>query len=451
MPKGKKGTNALNQLEKFKCVREMLDSLSLLTNSQATRNSYRLGLKTFMDLMKINDLDRMIANLKNPDIKGVVSADEIYQNFAIKLTKSGYAPKTIQGWLCPIKKLFVDNEIPLKKRHPLKTFTIHESVLPSCEQLAGILRLADLRSRTATLILASSGLRLGELLKLTLSDVDLTKDPPTVRIKAVNAKGRKGRLTFISTEARKSLEAYLEKRRSLGHDLGPSTPIIATDEGLSMTSQNLYQIIMNPIRIRVSKKKEQVNGEVSKDVGRYAIYPHMFRKWFKTQLLSSGVPSALVDKMCGHGRYLSAQYELYSEEQLAQWYEKGESNLLIMEKPQQVDRLDVALDVALQMAKQMGISHEDVEKRMALKAGNLDANIGGGMALEPRGDVLKEGKELMMSTALELVREKLSGLNRRAIVMDQASEKQKVIQEQEVEKYLSDGWRFVSLMGNGQM
>jgi len=61
--------------------------------------------------------------------------------------------------------------------------------------------------------MASSGLRMGELIQLRLSDVNLDEDPALVRARGIKAKGKKPRVTFMSGEAERALQLYLEQRR----------------------------------------------------------------------------------------------------------------------------------------------------------------------------------------------------------------------------------------------
>ncbi len=70
----------------------------------------------------------------------------------------------------------------------------------------------------ATLIglVASSGLRAGEALRLHLADVDLETDPP--RLHVLETKFRKSRLVPIHSTTADALRAYAAKRDSLGYD-----------------------------------------------------------------------------------------------------------------------------------------------------------------------------------------------------------------------------------------
>lgn len=70
----------------------------------------------------------------------------------------------------------------------------------------------------ATLIglLASTGLRAGEAMRLRLADVDLDADPP--RLQVLETKFRKSRLVPLHPSTADALRTYAEARRRLGYD-----------------------------------------------------------------------------------------------------------------------------------------------------------------------------------------------------------------------------------------
>ena len=119
----------------------------------------------------------------------------------------------------------------------IKTFVVNESMLPSREDFLKVVNSSDQRARTAILILASSGLRIGEPNNLKLKDVNMSSEPPTIRVRGMGAKERKGRITFMSDEAKACLEAYLERRKAMGHAIAEDSPLMARDDGNSMTQE----------------------------------------------------------------------------------------------------------------------------------------------------------------------------------------------------------------------
>jgi site-specific recombinase XerD len=305
----------VKELENFESVKKMLGELGLLTRSENTKKTYLKGLAKFVNYKQIQNLDSFIEEVKQKQ-----NQNEIVKDFAVYLAGKNLAPKSIAAWISSLKKFFAANNLKVDVDIPIRIFNIHEDVLPNKEDLKKILMDVDLRMKVIITMLASSGMRVGELHNLKLTDIDLSKEVPTIRIKGIGAKERKSRITFISKEAKKFLEEYLNQRKSLGEELNENSPVIAREDGKPMSYQNIQYLL------------EGIFRKYSKKVGkRYTLRAHCLRKWFKTQLISAGVPAPIVDRLTGHARYLAQEYELYTEEQLKEWYLKGMPAITILE------------------------------------------------------------------------------------------------------------------------
>ena len=305
----------IKDLENFESVKKMIGELSLLTRSENTKKTYLKGISKFVEYKQIQNLDSFVEEVKQKQ-----NQNEIVKDFAIYLASKSLAPKSVAAWISSLKKFFNANGLKVDIEIPMKIFNIHEDFLPSKEDLRKILSEVDLRLKVIITMLASSGMRIGELYNLTFGDIDFSKEIPTIRIKGSEAKERKSRITFISKESRNFLEEYLNRRKSLGEDLNENSPVIAREDGKKMSYQNLQYLLEG-----VFKKYGKKMGK------RYALHAHCLRKWFKTQLISAGVPAPIVDRLTGHARYLAREYELYTEDQLREWYLKGMQAVTILE------------------------------------------------------------------------------------------------------------------------
>jgi len=305
----------IKELENFESVKRMIGELSLLTRSENTKRTYLKGIAKFIQYKGIENLDLFVEEVKQKQ-----NQNEVVKDFAIYLAGKNLAPKSVAAWVSSLKKFFTANGLKVDVDIPLRIFNVHEDVLPSKEDLKRILQEVDLRMKVMITMLASSGMRVGELHNLKLGDIDFSKEVPSVKIKGVGAKERKSRITFISLEARKFLEEYLNRRNSLGENLDENSPVVAREDGKSMSYQNLQYLLEGTFK------------KYSKKVGkRYMLHAHCLRKWFKTQLISAGVPAPIVDRLTGHSRYLAQEYELYTEEQLREWYLKGMHAVTILD------------------------------------------------------------------------------------------------------------------------
>jgi hypothetical protein len=119
-------------LERFACVRRMLEDISLLSRSAKTKYTYLQALHYFVRHCGFDDLDVLMEDIKG----GKLDPEEIYRQYAVRLTSAGLAPKSVSIWLTGLKRLFTSNGIRLKGRIRLKGYVVNESVLPSTELLS---------------------------------------------------------------------------------------------------------------------------------------------------------------------------------------------------------------------------------------------------------------------------------------------------------------------------
>ena len=129
---------------------------------------------------------------------------------------------------------FVPNPLYFARTHPHRT-----PVIIGPEQVARMLAATEaLRPtacspllpavmRLAVVILYTAGLRRGELLRLTLDDVE----PRTGVLRIRSSKFHKSRLVPLSPEAGNELRAYLSKRLVPSLDTSPHTPLLCNIKG----------------------------------------------------------------------------------------------------------------------------------------------------------------------------------------------------------------------------
>ena len=83
--------------------------------------------------------------------------------------------------------------------------------------------------------------------------------------------------------------------------------------------------------------KAGLNGR-DKSTNREVLHPHVLRKFFRTKL-GAVIPVDIVEALMGHEGYLTEVYRKYTVEDLAKFYLKGESALLVFTDTQKVVEL----------------------------------------------------------------------------------------------------------------
>ncbi len=158
------------------------------------------------------------------------------------------------------------------------------------ESLLAVPRIDDplgLRDRTMLEVLYASGLRVSELVGLTLDQVNLRQG-----VVRVVGKGSKERLVPLGEEAVVWLQRYLAEAR---HDLVQgriNDALFPTRRGAAMTRQAFWQLI---------KRYAQQAG-IEKPLS-----PHTLRHAFATHLLNHGADLRVVQLLLGHSDLSTTQ------------------------------------------------------------------------------------------------------------------------------------------------
>ncbi len=164
-----------------------------------------------------------------------------------------------------------------------------------------------------------------------------------------------------------------------GEQTGTSWTVIVTDKGKAMTKRNLSVMLNNAFVVAGATKQGEGRA------GRRDLHPHVSRKWFKTQLISSGVLGPIADRFCGHSRYMAQEYELCTEEKLAEWYLRAMPSLSFLKRPE-VDEDAMKLDTLFLLAKGLGLSEA--------KIGTMKKALAESSGMTPMAAAELIGKEL---------------------------------------------------------
>ena len=148
-----------------------------------------------------------------------------------------------------------------------------------------------IRDRAMLEVLYATGLRVSELVGLTLRDVDFDRE-----CLEAHGKGSKDRLIPLGGEAMRWIRYYLEgTRQSLLKNAGNIEKVktlFVTSRGSGMTRQGFWKII----------KKYAEAADIRREIS-----PHKLRHSFATHLLAHGADLRAVQEMLGHADITSTQ------------------------------------------------------------------------------------------------------------------------------------------------
>ena len=166
---------------------------------------------------------------------------------------------------------------PVRRIHKVKTAkTIKETF--SDENLE-ILRdsCSEIRDRALIELLSSTGMRVGELVRLNRDDIDFNE-----RQCIVFGKGDSEREVYFDAKTKIHLMQYLESRTD-------------PDEALFVSLKKPFRrMSIGSVESRLRKLGQKVN--IPK------VYPHKFRRTMATMAIDKGMPVEQVQKLLGHVR-----------------------------------------------------------------------------------------------------------------------------------------------------
>jgi len=188
---------------------------------------------------------------------------------------------------------------PKSKRHLPNTLTAEQIThLVSDKESTNI----AIRDRAIMELFYSSGLRLSELVKLDLGDIDF--NDATVR---VTGKGEKVRIVPVGRFAIEAINKWLESRPAMA----------AQDETAIFTSQRGKRLSTRSVQQRINYWAKRLGLDVR-------VHPHMLRHSFASHILQSSSDLRAVQELLGHSDISTTQiYTHLDFQHLAKVYDEA--------------------------------------------------------------------------------------------------------------------------------
>lgn len=225
-----------------------------------------------------------------------ITTDEIRSYLAEYQEKSGCSKTTVDNIRRNISSFFswLEEEdyilkSPMKRIHKIKTVQPVKEIIS--DELIERLRDACLCKRDLAMVdlLYSTGIRVGELVRLNIDDISFEE-----RECVVLGKGDKERKVYFDAKAKLHLQDYLKER----NDDNPALFVT-----LDAPHQRLK---ISGVEIRIRRLGRSINAE--------KIHPHKFRRTMATRAIDKGMPIEQVQKILGHSQIdTTMQYAMVNQ------------------------------------------------------------------------------------------------------------------------------------------
>ncbi|MBD3330169.1 tyrosine-type recombinase/integrase [Candidatus Peregrinibacteria bacterium] len=297
-----------------KYIKDFLEYQEIAKNrSQKTLENYTHYLKRFEEFLA-EDIDPKTLDLKK------IKNYRIYLNRFIDDKGQQLGVKTQNYHLIALRaflKYLAKNDIKSLAPEKIELAKMPERTVEvlSKEELHRLFAAVDRTKKYAARDLAiletlySTGLRVSELTKLDIEQVDLKRREFMVR-----GKGRKPRIVFLSKKAAQIIENYLKTRSD-----GLSPLFINFGQGLKE-----HDILDNEARRLTTVSIENIVRKYALKAGIIKkVTPHTLRHSFATELLINGADIRSVQEMLGHSSITTTQiYTHLSNKKLKEVHEK---------------------------------------------------------------------------------------------------------------------------------
>lgn len=274
--------------------------------SANTRQAYERDLRLFCKTLGFKNSDALV-NVSREQITGYMT----------QLKEKGLAAATIARKLAAIKAFYrfmtAEGYMDANPAEVVEAGTkgIKLPRVLSEDEVVRLLNHPDIttaegfRDRTMLEVLYATGMRVSELINLTLDRVDLN-----MKYIIAFGKGSKERIVPLGSVAAEFLQQYLEKvRPKLMHADRNTNIVFLAFGGHELTRQRFWQII------RAYGRKANINK---------ALTPHILRHSFATHLLDNGADLRSVQELLGHSDISTTQiYTHLTNKRLRDIYAKA--------------------------------------------------------------------------------------------------------------------------------
>ena len=238
--------------------------------SEKSLNYYRNTL-----LLVLKSIDKNYFNIITEDLRSFLS--NYKEKSDVSKTTIDNVRRIISSFFSWLENEDYISKSPCKRIHKVKTGKVVKEVY-SDETIELIKQSINNKRDLAIIeVLISTGIRVGELVRLDIKDVDFENKECVVL-----GKGNKQRKVYFDAKTKIHLQQYLESRKD--------------------SNNALFVSLLKPYdRLEISGVEIMLR-KIGKKIGVEKIHPHKFRRTLATKAIDKGMPIEQVQHLLGHSK-----------------------------------------------------------------------------------------------------------------------------------------------------
>ena len=238
--------------------------------SDKSLNYYKKTIEYMLD-----GIDKNVIKINTEDLRSyMISYQNIHQSSKVTIDNIRRILSSFFSWLEDEDYII---KSPVRRIHKVKSETIIKETY-SDEELEKMRDNAEnIRDLALIDLLASTGIRIGELVLLNREDIDFNE-----RECIVFGKGKKERVVYFDARTKIHLKEYLETRCD-------------NNRALFVSMKKPY----NRLRIGSIESRLRDFGE---KINIAKVHPHKFRRTLATKAIDKGMPIEQLQKLLGHSK-----------------------------------------------------------------------------------------------------------------------------------------------------
>lgn len=221
----------------------------------------------------LTTVGKSVKDISTDDLRHYL--DEYQQRSGASRVTVDNIRRILSSFFAWLEEEFYIVKSPVRRIHKVKTGKVVKETYS--DEALEMMRDSCETTRDLAMIdmLASTGMRVGELVKLNRSDVDFQN-----RECIVTGKGNKQRIVYFDARTKIHLQNYLRERKD--------------------TNDALFVTLLAPFnRLQISGVEIRLR-HIGQDLNMTKVHPHKFRRTLATMAIDKGMPIEQVQHLLGH-------------------------------------------------------------------------------------------------------------------------------------------------------